>query len=262
MNAILTTNPLHPSFNKPFIYNLLMNVRRERKGSVFVKIIKRHILLSIRSSRGDGTIVVHVSTRSISNGFNQNVGSSRFKVTIQQKLLSLIISAFYFIAWRKMIEDNFTCTWCLGSQVLQWSSKSGRLAFQSDLGTRKFPTQNTHAPDISRHFPRSTRVLTHSRTWPLNMQIYWSKRKYSHNKKAQLQQPLVWYVQVEVFCQFPVSSPDALHSSPPRSRHTANFRFYTTVAITSSLVCERDKQQPEIRLHLLRLLLSLHETGN
>lgn len=96
MNAILTTNPLHPSFNKPFIYNLLMNVRRERKGSVFVKIIKRHILLSIRSS--DGTIVVHVSTRSISNGFNQNVGSSRFKVTIQQKLLSLIISAFYFIA--------------------------------------------------------------------------------------------------------------------------------------------------------------------
>ena len=200
MNAILTTNPLRPSFNKPFIHNLLMNVRRERKGSVFVKIIKRHILLSIRSS--DGTI--DASTRSISNGFNQNVGSSRFKVTIQQKLLSLIISAFYFIAWSEMIEDNFTCIWCLGSKVLQWSIKSGRLA--RELGTRKLPTQDTHAPDISRHFPRSTRVLTHSRTWPLNMQIYWRKRKYSHNKKAQLQQPLVWYVQVEVFlpisCQF------------------------------------------------------------
>lgn len=223
MNAILTTNPLQPSFNKSFIYNLLMNVRRERKDSVSVKIIKRHILLSIRSA--DGTITV--STRSISNRFNQNVGLTRLKATTQQKLHSLIISAFYFITWREMNEDNFTCTWCLfTSPAMKPARFSKRSGYEEIIDAE-------HPPRI---YPGIFRVLlTYSSTRSpkyvatKHANIYWNKRKYSHKKKAQLQQPLVWYVQVEVFCQFPSSSPHDLNPSPTRWRYTPNsfttFRF-------------------------------------
>lgn len=164
-----------------------------------------------------------------------------------------------------MNEDNFTCTWCLfTSPAMKPARFSKRSGYEEIIDAG-------HPPRI---YPGIFRVLltyTHVSTWPPNMQIYWNKRKYSHKKKAQLQQPLVWYVQVEVFCQFPSSSPDDLHPSPTRwtilQIRLPLFDFQKTVAITSLLACERrrisgDKQQPEIRLHLFRLLLSLHETGN
>lgn len=141
-----------PSFiHQPFIYNLLMNVRRERKGSVFVKIIKRHILLSIRSS--DGTITV--STRSISNRFNQNVRLSNdlAKVTFLNYKCILL----YRLTWNEWRQLYLHLMF-----VHKSCNEAGSL-FKA-IWVRGNYWRRTPTPDISRHFPRSTHVLTYSLT--------------------------------------------------------------------------------------------------
>lgn len=98
----------------------------------------------------DGTIAV--STRSISNPFNQNVGLTRLKVTIQKNLLSLLsVHSTLSPEVKKTLP---------APDVWLHKSCNGRLAFQSDLGTRKLLTQGTHAPDIAIIYPLSNHYPT------------------------------------------------------------------------------------------------------